>query len=314
MIYKEIKALNQSMPVITFGGASLSGEGGGYGFGDMSESASEELIKEAWNAGITVFDTAPIYGMGLSEERLGRYLPKDAMVISKSGVDWHPSKRVNMTNSPEVTEKMLGESLKRLNREMIDIYMIHWPDQKIDIRRPMEVLKKAQEQGKIKWIGLCNTHLEDLKKAEEIAAISVLQSELNLFNQKAFDDLDGQWQDRWSMGWGTFDKGILSGRVTQDRKFAKDDARSWAPWWNRKEVQKKVEKTNELKKILSDYDITLSEFCLHYNLYYYGIPSTLIGFKTVGDIVQVSSNLQPKLMRERIKEVLDRWARVTKET
>lgn len=305
MIYREIPRLKIKMPAITFGGASLSGEGGGYGFGEISEAQSENLIKGALEAGITVFDTAPIYGFGLSEERLGRYLPKDAMVITKSGVDWHPTKRVNMTNDPEVTQKMLHESLKRLQREQIDIYMIHWPDNKVDIRKPLEVLKQAQDQGKIRWIGLCNTNADELKKASEICSIDVLQSELNLFNQKAFDAID--WADTFSMGWGTFDKGILSGRVTKDRKFTKEDCRSWAPWWNKKEVAQKIERTDELRKILLDYEISLPEFCIHYNLYFYGISSALVGFKSVGDIVHVTSSLQPKLMRERMKEVIDRW-------
>lgn len=305
MIYKEIPRLKTSMPAITFGGASLSGEGGGYGFGEISEAQSETLIKGALEAGITVFDTAPIYGFGLSEERLGRYLPKEAIVITKSGVDWHPTKRVNMTNDPEVTKKMLHESLKRLQREQIDIYMIHWPDSKVDIRKPLEVLKQAQEQGKIRWIGLCNTNSDDLLKASEICSIDVVQSELNLFNQKAFDGIE--WADRFSMGWGTFDKGILSGRVTKDRKFDPEDCRSWAPWWNKKEVAQKIERTVELSEILRDYGISLPEFCIHYNLYYYGISSTLVGFKSVGDIVHVTSNLQPKLMRERMKEVINKW-------
>lgn len=307
MIYREIPCLNRSMPVITFGGAALSGEGGGYGFGAVSENEAQNLIKGAWEAGITVFDTAPIYGFGLSEERLGRYLPKEALVITKSGVDWHDSKRVNMTNTKEVTKKMLHESLKRLKRDQIDIYMIHWPDARVDIREPLEVLKEAQDEGKIKWIGLCNTNKGDLEKAEEICDIKILQSELNLFNQKPFDDLGEKWQSKWTMSWGTFDKGILSGRVTHERKFSKEDCRSWAPWWNKKIVTSKIDRTEELKSILNDYHISLPEFCIHYNLYYYGIASTLIGFKSVGDVVHVASNLQPKLMRERMKEVMDRW-------
>src|SRR5690606_12662881 len=100
--------------------------------------------------------TAPIYGFGLSEERFGAYLPKEAFIISKSGVDWHANKRVNMTNDPFVTERMLNESLKRLKRDSIDLYMIHWPDSRVDIRLPLEVLARAQKAGKIKYIGLCN--------------------------------------------------------------------------------------------------------------------------------------------------------------
>src|SRR5690606_24070798 len=76
MIYREIPGLDVKLPIITFGGASVSGEGGGYGFGKMSEAEAETLLKKAWDEGINLFDTAPIYGFGLSEERFGRYLPK----------------------------------------------------------------------------------------------------------------------------------------------------------------------------------------------------------------------------------------------
>lgn len=307
MIYKNIPPFQEPIPSIVFGGAAISGEGGGYGFGDISEAQSEMLLKCAWDHGITFFDTAPIYGFGLSEVRMGKYLPQDAFIITKSGVDWHENKRVNMSNSRDVTERMLHESLKRLRRESIDLYMIHWPDSKVDIREPLEVLKKFQDEGKIKHLGLCNTNPDDLLKARDICHIVALQSELNLFNQKPFLDLGDAWKNKFSMSWGTFDKGILSGRVVKERKFDKSDARSWAPWWNKKEVIEKIDKTSELWKILQEYEISLEEFCLQFNLHYFGLSSCLIGLKSVRDIVHVTSNLQSKLMRERIEEVLVRW-------
>lgn len=297
----------RTLPRITFGGASLSGEGGGYGFGAMDEVSAEKLIKSAFELGIKLFDTAPIYGFGMSEERLGKYLPKDALVLTKSGVDWHETKRVNMTNSPINTERMFHESLKRLRRDVIDIYMVHWPDQKFDIREPLSVIKKFQDQGKIKHIGLCNTNLADLKKAQEICEVEVIQSELNLLNTKAFDDLNDEWKKYFSMSWGTFDKGILTGRVTKNRKFDKFDGRSSAPWWNKKEVEVKIDKVTKLQSILSDYKVTLQEFCLNFNLNYYGMSTCLIGFKTHDDIVQMTTYLQSKLSKETIEEVLVRF-------
>lgn len=308
MEYRNIEGLDFAIPLVTFGGAALSGEGGGYGFGQMSWSEAEILVKASIDHGINVFDTAPIYGFGMSEERLGKFLPKEAILISKSGVDWHQNMRVNMSNSALVTERMLHESLKRLQRDCIDIYMIHWPDQKVDIRVPLEVLLKAKEAGKIKYIGLCNTNLNDLTKAEEITPITVIQSELNLFNQKAFIDLNDEWKKRISLGWGTFDKGILSGRVTHNRSFPSEDARSWAPWWNKKEVTIKIDKVEILKQILVEYGISLADFSLHFSVKYFGVTSSLIGFKTVGDIVHVASALQQHIMRERIEIIMQRWA------
>lgn len=307
MLYTEKTPLNNPLSRLVFGGASISGEGGGYGFGAISEADSEKLIKASWDQGINLFDTAPIYGFGVSEERLGKYLSKDAIVITKGGVDWHANKRVNMSNDPLIIEKMLNESLKRLKRDTIDIYMIHWPDNRIDIRKPVEVLKKAQEQGKIKQIGLCNTTLDDLKSATQIADINFLQSELNTFRTEPFLVLGEEWKKRFSMSWGTLDKGILSGRVTPQRKFEEVDCRSWAPWWNKKEVLTKFEKVEKLKSILNDYEISLTEFALHFNLNYFGLNACLIGFKNEPDLVQLTSNLQKNNIRERIEEVLNQW-------
>ena len=137
MIYRENTIFGRPVSAIGFGGAAISGEGGGYGFGDMSETEAQTLLGHSWELGINLYDTAPIYGFGLSEERLGKYLPKDAIIVTKGGVDWHSTRRVNMTNDPKVIERMFLESLKRLKREYIDVYMIHWPDKNVDIRRPL---------------------------------------------------------------------------------------------------------------------------------------------------------------------------------
>ena len=230
MIYRENTIFGRPVSAIGFGGAAISGEGGGYGFGDMSETEAQTLLSHSWELGINLYDTAPIYGFGMSEERLGKYLPKDAIIVTKGGVDWHSTRRVNMTNEPKVIERMFLESLKRLKREYIDVYMIHWPDKNVDIRRPLEILRKYQEKSVISQIGLCNTNLDDLTKARDVAPITCLQSELNVLNTKAFDDLEEEWKKYFSMSWGTLDKGILSGRVTEKRKFDQSDARSWAPW------------------------------------------------------------------------------------
>lgn len=307
MIYRDNKLLGRSVSAIGFGGAAVSGEGGGYGFGVMSEKEAQVLLSEAWEAGINLYDTAPIYGFGLSEERFGKYLPKEAMIVSKAGVDWHSTRRVNMTNEPKVIEKMLLESLKRLKREFIDIYMIHWPDKNVDIRRAIEVLAKFQERGVINNIGLCNTNLDDLARAQEVASITCLQSELNVLSTQAFDALSEEWKKYFTMSWGTFDKGILTGRVVEGRKYDASDARSWAPWWNKKEVTTKIERVKQLETILSDYKISLTQYCLHFNLNLYGISSCLIGVKNISDLVEVTSHLQNIPKMETLKEVYNRW-------
>ncbi len=288
-----VPSIQKNISRIGFGGASISGEGGGYGFGPLADDAAESLIRGAIERGINLFDTAPIYGFGLSEIRLGKFLKTsdEIFLITKGGVDWHDNRRVNMSNDPKVISKMLHESLKRLNRDCIDMYMIHWPDPKIDIRSPLEVLYKAQEQGKVKFIGLCNTTSEDLKKAAEIVSIVGFQAEHNLWTHKNYELVEERLKSELFTGWGTFDKGILSGRVSLDRKYDSCDARSWAPWWNKKEVKQKLEKLEHLKSILAYKNIKLPDFVLGHALSTSNPICSLIGFKSIEDLDKILTSL-----------------------
>jgi myo-inositol catabolism protein IolS len=309
-----VKSIQKDIFPIGFGGASLSGEGGGYGFGEMSEESADTLIRGSLERGVNLFDTAPIYGFGLSEIRLGKYLKPsdDAFIISKAGVDWHDNRRVNMSNDPKIISKMLHESLKRLNRDCIDMYMIHWPDPKVDIRKPLEVLYKAREQGKIRFIGLANTTSEDLEKAQEITQITGFQAEHNLWTTKNYELVEDRLEETLFTGWGTFDKGILSGRVAPERKFDSSDARSWAPWWNRKEVALKLEKIESLKSHLGPYQIELPDFCLSFALSTRKPVCSLIGFKTLEDLDKILTCLNDNKSSEIIHKIYSSWINLAK--
>ena len=275
MKYNELANHHLQLSAICFGGASISGEGRGYGFGSISETDSIDLVLGAYDQGINFFDTAPIYGFNESERRLSlaiKEIREKVTVISKCGVDWHSNGRVNMTNAPETCQKMLEQSLKF--HHYIDIYMIHWPDRNIDIRYPLEVLQKAKDKKDIRHIGLCNTSLEDFEKAKEVSKVSVVQSECNLFNNQ----LKGLETNAYKMGWGTFDKGILTGSVTLDRKFDKDDCRSWAPWWKKSDWKQKVQKVERLKEFAKKNDVSLIELALAYSQS--KAESSICGFKT----------------------------------
>lgn len=289
---------------IGFGGASLSGEGGGYGFGTVSDPI--ELIHQAIDSGIKLFDTAPIYGFGKSEEVLGHAIKgqrEKLHVVSKSGVSWHPTKRVNMTNDPAVARSMLETSLKTLNTEYIDIYMVHWPDPNIDIRYPLEVLENAKNQGKIKSIGLCNTNKEDLLKALEVCNIEFLQSECNLFNNPLSEFKEIIEKEKiTTMGWGTFDKGILAGSVKLDSVFEKSDARSWAPWWKKGNWKEKVRKVDAIEKNLS---VSIKEIALSYSLE--TVDIALCGFKKNTHLEFTKDLLVNPVESELIRKVLNEF-------
>jgi myo-inositol catabolism protein IolS len=294
---------------LAFGGASISGEGAGYGFGDITEADAISLLQYAKERGVTIFDTAPIYGFGTSEKRIGKAFNsdrEDVFIISKSGVTWHENKRVDMTNDPQVTTKMLEQSLRDLDTDYIDLYMIHWPDEKVDIRRPLEVLAKAKLEGKIKHIGLCNSFEEDYKKASEIDRIDMFQSQLNFFERDALNDLIplAQKDNVSFMSWGTLDKGILTGRVNRDRKFDKSDCRSWAPWWKAMDKESRYTVMERLLPHLEQKGFSGLQMALSFNLSR-GVDSLLCGTRSHQQLDSVIDAINNPLSYEVLKEVED---------
>ena len=281
-----LKSISPLLP-IAFGGAAISGEGGGYGFGEISETASIDLLHEAYEGGIRIFDTAPIYGFGMSEIRMGKAFKNSrekVFLVSKCGVTWHENKRVDMNNDPVIAQKMLEQSLRDLQTDYIDLYMVHWPDARVDIRKTMEVLSKAKHQGKIKHIGLCNTNLDELNLAFEIDRIEVVQSEFNLFTNKFVgENLFPYLKEKniSFMSWGTLDKGIITGRVDAQRKtFDSSDCRSWAPWWKQVDNSEKFEVMKKLWPLLDQNQRTGLELALAYNLSYPELSIAICGAKS----------------------------------
>ena len=294
-----------------FGGASISGEGGGYGFGDLSEADAISLLHYARERGFNVFDTAPIYGFGMSEQRIGKAFKQnreDVFIVSKSGVTWHENKRVDMSNDPKVTQKMLEQSLKDLQSDYIDLFMIHWPDENVDIRKAIEILAKAKLQGKIKHIGLCNTHLEDFDKASEIEKIEVLQSQLNFFERDAKKDLLPLSKEKnlSFMTWGTLDKGILTGHVNRSRKFDKSDCRNWAPWWKAMDKESRYLIMDKILPLLQEHGHSGLELALSFNLSHDEVDSLLCGTRKheqIDSLLAAYENLLTPELLDKVNKV-----------
>jgi len=171
--------------------------------------------------------------------------------------------------------------------------MIHWPDPKVDIRKPLEVILKARDKGDVKFVGLANTNAQDLEKSFELHRLEGFQAEHNLWSQHNYKLANEKFPEALFSGWGTFDKGILSGRVTLDRKYDSSDARSWAPWWNKKEVAEKLQKVETLKGLCDQHQLSLSEFSLLFSLSTLKPGLALVGSKTPQDL-EIAVNVARK--------------------
>lgn len=279
-----------SAQMIAFGGAALSGEGKGYGFGPLNETEAERLLRASWDLGIRLYDTAPIYGYGLSEERMGRYLPAEARIVSKGGIDWHSNRRVNLDNRPSTLYRMFDESRRRLQRETLYAYLIHWPDPRQPIEGALEVLATLKAKKLIQFGGLCNADASDLAKTQQSGLLDYLQCEYSYLKPQPFTQrYPSLNESTTTMGWGTLAKGILTNRVSLNRRFHPEDARSWAPWWKKTPLKESLEQAQTFINLANDYQIKPVQLAIWHSWTIGQIHLPIVGFRSESDLADIAS-------------------------
>lgn len=210
---------------------------GEYGWGQVDHAQIEASIRRAFELGITFFDTADTYGLGRSESNMGEVLHpvrEKVVIATKFGVRVEGG-RTFYDNSPAYIDRALGESLKRLNTDWIDLYQIHYLDGVTPIDTLMEALLKHRRAGKIRAIGLSNVTPEQasafLPYADELAAFQ------NHYSLAHRDDEASMRQiasalDITPLTWGSLGQGILTGKYGADVHFEGNDRRSRAVYDN----------------------------------------------------------------------------------
>jgi len=203
---------------------------GGWMWGGTDEKESIRTIHSALDLGINLIDTAPIYGFGRSEELVGDALQhrrrESIIVASKVGIDWTHGK-IERNSTRQRILKEFEDSLRRLRTDYIDIYQVHWPDPLVPIEETAGTLRELYEQGKIRAIGVSNHSPEEMARFRSIAPLHTIQPPYNLFEREIEREVLPYARKRGitTLTYGALCRGLLSGAMSTDRQFAKDDMR-----------------------------------------------------------------------------------------
>ena len=225
---------------------------GGWLWGGSEERESIETIHAALDNGITLIDTAAIYGFGRSEEIVGKavseYGHRDKIIVAtKAGLDWSSGK-VYRNSTKERIFKEVDDSLKRLQTDYIDIYQIHWPDYETPFEEAAEAMKELYDSGKIRAIGVSNYTLEQKDIFRRIAPLHTSQPPYNIFERAIEEDVIPYCHehDITMLLYGAICRGLLSGRMTVDTTFEGDDIRKVDPKFKKPRFEQYLEAVQKL--------------------------------------------------------------------
>lgn len=212
---------------------------GGSLWGGTDEKESINTVQSAIDKGITLIDTAPAYGLGKSEEIVGKalknYGDRDKLIIAtKVGLQWDENKNIRRNSSKERIFKEIDDSLKRLQLDYIDIYQVHWPDRSVPFEETAEAMTKLLDQGKIKSIGVSNYSVTQIEAFRKEAPINFCQPPYNMFERELEEEILPYCKknDIKTITYGTLCRGLLTGKMKTDTKFKGDDLRNDDPKFN----------------------------------------------------------------------------------
>ena len=294
---RQLGTTDMNITRVGFGAWATGGGGWSYGWGPQDDNESIEAISRAIERGVNWIDTAPIYGLGHSEEVVGRVLkklgPSDRpFVFTKCGMVFDQSDRFKepmRTLHPDSIRKECEASLRRLGVERIDLYQFHWPD---DTGVPLEaswmMMTQLVEEGKVRAIGVSNFDISLLRKAEGIRHVDSLQPPFSLIKRETAA-AEIPWCRVHGAGvicYSPMQSGIITDTFSAERvkKMAPDDWRPRSANFQTPRLERNLALRDALIPVARRHNTTVSSVAIAWTLAWPGVTGAIVGARSAQQV------------------------------
>ena len=270
----------------------------GGGYGSIEETEFIKAVNRALDLGMNCFDTAEAYGFGASETSLAKALGsrrKEAVITTKFGVGYPDAPNYRDSSRKRVMES-IDKSLKALETDYVDVYLIHWPDRNIPFEEPMRALDDLVKQGKVRAVGLSNFKLNEIEACAKVRRVDVVQYCWNMFDRRMQKEIFPFCRENniGVMAYGSLAYGMLTGTLSEEKAFEKGDWRSrrgqlgninlFQHLFGPEHFLKNLRAVEELKGIAQKYKKTLPQLALRWTLSNPVISTALVGCRNPGEV------------------------------
>ncbi|NOY77053.1 MAG: aldo/keto reductase [Calditrichaeota bacterium] len=305
----ETRQLGTDGPFLTEIGLGTWAIGGpwDWGWGKQDDEESIAAIRKALELGVNWIDTAAIYGLGHAEEVVARAIEgrrSEVFLATKCGLVWDDRGRVKNNLQPDSIRKEAEDSLRRLKTDVIDLYQIHWPDPNASLARAWETMVKLKKEGKVRYIGVSNFDVPQLKKCLKIAPVQSLQPPYHLLRREIEAEILPFCEEN-GIGvvvYSPMASGLLTGAFDPGR-LAPDDWRHKVPDFREPKLSKILAFVDKLRPIAERHGKTVGNLAVAWTLRNPAVTSAIVGARTVQ---QVEENVRAagwRLTEEEIEEI-----------
>lgn len=283
------------LSVIGLGTWAIGGGGWKFGWGPQDDEASVRTIWKALDAGINWIDTAAVYGLGHSEEVVGKAikdLSQRPIIATKCGLTWNEKDEIINCLKKESVKKEAENSLRRLQVEVIDLYQIHWPIPDEQIEEGWEAISELIEEGKVRYGGVSNFSVSQMQRVQKIHPIASLQPPYSMFRREIEKEILPFCASN-NVGvivYSPMQKGLLTGKVNPEwvSKLPPDDHRRNDPMFQEPQLTVNMECVEKLKRIAEKHGKSLSHLAIAWVLRREEVTAAIVGARSPEQIAETA--------------------------
>src|ERR1700731_3298873 len=305
---KQLGNSDLSITPVGFGAWAIGGAGWGFGWGDQDDKGSIAAIHRALELGINWIDTAAVYGMGHSEEVVASALKSwrgpRPYVFTKCGLRWDEQGYVHRSLQADSIRRECEDSLRRLNIDVIDLYQIHWPTE--DLEEGWNAMAQLQKEGKVRWIGVSNFNVDELRQAGKIAPVTSLQPPYSLVRREVEQEILPYCQSH-GLGvivYSPMASGLLSGAMTRERaaNLPSTDWRSRDAEFKEPRLSRNLALVERLREVGERVQRPTGQVAIAWTLRNPAVTGAIVGARNAQ---QVEGNVEAATLRLTKKEIAE---------
>jgi len=303
---------NSDMQISALGvGAWAVGGSGWYGsMGPQNEADSVPAIQAALDRGMNWIDTAALYGLGHSEEVVAEAIrgrSPQPYIFTKCERVWDSHRRVGASLTAESIRRECEGSLRRLKKDVIDLYQIHWPEPDEDIEEGWTEMARLKEEGKVRYIGVSNFSVEQMKRAQKIAPITSLQPPYSIVTREIDREILPYCTSN-NIGvivYSPMSAGLLTGAMTRERvaNFAAEDWRRNLPNFREPLLSRNLRLVERLREIGGRRGRSPGEVAIAWTLHNLAVTGAIVGFRSRNQVEGIIGAARFRLSSAELEEV-----------